>query len=152
MRRSGGLPRLEHHYQYVNWGPWYYVTRNLIFPFCSQNPQRMSFVPESSTYFEDMLFVPFIFKDGVTREEQLNMVEESYKIFKNPLNIQVEQETDTRVPAQFVLGTRLTGEVQETEEKPWPITLSSEYTRFRQSPALLSEIHFKEKNGKFYYR
>lgn len=152
IRRLGGLPRLEHHYQYVNWGPWYYVTRNLIFPFGSQNPQRMSFVPESSTYFEDMLFVPFIINDGLAKEEQFNMVEESYKVFKNPLHIQVEHDTDIRVPAQFVLGPRLTGEVQETEEKPWPITLSSEYTRFRQSPALLNEIHFKEKDGKCYYR
>ena len=152
MRRSGGLPRLEHHYQYVNWGPWYYVTRNLVFPFGSQNPQRMTFVPETSTYFEDMLFVPFIFNGGGTKEEQFGMVEHYYAMFKNPLHIQVEQDTDTRVPAQFVLGPRLTGEVQETEEKTWPITLSSEYTRFRQSPVLLNEIHFKEKNGKFYYR
>ena len=152
MRRTGGLPRLEHHYQYVNWGPWYYVTRNLVFPFGSQNPQRMTFVPETSTYFEDMLFVPFIFNGNVTKEEQFGMVEQYYAMFKNPLHIQVEQDTDTRVPAQFVLGPRLTGEVQETEEKPWPITLSSKYTRFRQSPVLLNEIHFKEKNGKFYYR
>lgn len=152
MRRSGGLPRLEHHYQYVNWGPWYYVTRNLIFPFGSQNPQRMSYVPESSTYFEDMLFVPFLINDGLKKEEQFSMVEEAYQVFKNPLHIQVEYDTDTRVPAQFVLGPRLSGEVKETEEKPWPITLSNEYTRFRQSPTLLNEIHFKEKDGKYYYR
>lgn len=152
MRRKGGLVRLEHHNQYLNWGPWFYSTRDLIFPFCSQNPQRMSYVPESSTYYEDMVFMPFIMGDGACKEEQFRAVEEAYRMFKDPLNIQVEYDTDKRVPAQFVLGPRLPGEIKETEDKPWPITLDQRYTRFRQSPILLNELYFKEKNGKYYYR
>ena len=152
MRRKGGNVRLEHHHQYLNWGPWFYITRNLIFPYGSQNPQRMSFVPESSTYFEDMLFLPFVMKHGANKEERFMEVENAYQMFKNPLNIQVEHDTDKRVPAQFVLGPRLAGEVKETEDKPWPITLDNRYTRFRQSPIILNEIYFKEKNGKYYYR
>ncbi len=152
MRRTGGIVRLEHHHQYLNWGPWVYITRNLIFPFGSQNPQRMSYVPESSTYFEDMVFLPFVMQHGTKKEEQFKAVEETYQMFKKPLNIQIEHDTDKRVPAQFVLGPRLEGEVKETEEKPWPITLDENYTRFRQSPIILNEIYFKEKDGKYYYR
>jgi len=152
MRRNGGLAKLEHHHQYVNWGPWCYLTRNLIFPYGSQNPQRMSYVPDTSTYFEDMLFLPFKMPHGAGKDEQFRQVEEAYQMFINPLNVQVEHETDKRVPAQFVLGPRLAGEIKESEDKPWPITLDKQYTRFRQSPILLNEIYFKEKDGKYYYR
>lgn len=152
MRRMGGLVRLEHSNQYLNWGPWFYWTRNLIFPFCSQNPARMCFVPETSTYYEDMLFMPFKMREDFDKNIQFKDIDEVYQMFFNPLNIQVEFETDKRVPAQFILGPRLEGEVKETEEKPWPITLDKRYTRFRQSPIILNEIHFKEKDGKYYYR
>ncbi|MGM0365533.1 MAG: hypothetical protein ACQEP5_03245 [Actinomycetota bacterium] len=151
MRREGGLVRLEHYEQYLNWGPWVYSTRDLIFPFGSQNPQKMTLLPGSSTYFEDMVFLPFIFKD-CGQGSKFDMVEKVYKTLSNPLNVQVEYDTDHRVPAQFVLGERLEGEVEETEDKPWPINLSREFTRFRQSPTFLSELYLKKKNGDYYYK
>ncbi|GAG07651.1 unnamed protein product, partial [marine sediment metagenome] len=64
MRREGGLVRLEHYEQYLNWGKWVYSTRDLIFPFGSQNPQRMTMLPRTSSFFEDMIFMPFVFKDN----------------------------------------------------------------------------------------
>lgn len=152
MRQGNGLVRLEHYNQYLNWGPWVYVTRDLIFPFGSQNPQKMTLLPKSCSYYEDMAFMPFIFKGSSNIKEKFSMVENSYRMLSNPLHIQVEYDTDHRVPATFVLGERLEGEVEETEEKPWPITLSREFTRFRQSPTLLNEVHFKKKDGKYYYR
>ena len=152
MRREGGLVRLEHYEQYLNWGQWVYSTRDLIFPFGSQNPQRMTLLPKSSSFFEDMIFMPFIFKDNDDTASKFEMVENVYNSFSNPLNIQIECDTDHRVPAQFVLGERLEGEIEETEEKPWPISLSREFTRFRQSPTFLSEIHLKKnKEGRYYY-
>ncbi len=150
MRREGGLVRLEHYEQYVNWGPWVYSTRDLVFPFGAKNPQIMTLVPGSSTYYEDLAFLPFVFKDN-SPENQFEMVENVASSLSNPLTIQVEHETDYRVPAQFVLGERLEGEIEETEQKPWPISLSKEFTRFRQSPTFLNEIHLRKRNGKYYY-
>ena len=98
-----------------------------------------------------MIFMPFIFKDNDDTTNKFEMVENVYNSFSNPLNIQIECDTDHRVPAQFVLGERLEGEIKETEEKPWPISLDREFTRFRQSPTFLSEIHLKKKEGKYYY-
>jgi hypothetical protein len=152
MRRSGGLVRLEHFNQYLNWGPWFYATRNLIFPFVSQNPQRMCFAPETTSYFEDILFLPFVLRDDLDKNVQFKDIDEVYQAQMNSLHIQFEQKTDKRVPAQFVLGPRLEGEVKEHVDKPWPITLDNRYTRFRQSPVILNETNFKEKDGKYYYR
>ena len=152
MRRSGGMPRLEHDQGYLNWGPWSYTTRNMIFPFTSQNPQRMCYAPETSTYYEDIAFMPFVVRDDMDKHIKFRDVEEANQTLANKLYIQVEHKTDKRVPAQFVLGPRLEGEVKETEDKPWPITLDQNYTRFRQSPVILNETNFKEKDGKYYYR
>jgi len=152
MRREGGLPRVEHHNQYLNWGPWSYSTRCMIFPFTSQNPQRMCYAPKSSTYYEDIVFMPFLVREDLDKYEQFKDVDQAYEVHENPLYIQVDHKTDKRVPAQFVLGPRLEGEIKETEDKPWPITLDSNYTRFRQSPVILNEMNFIEKDGKYYYR
>jgi hypothetical protein len=111
----------------------------------------MTMLPKSSTFFEDMIFMPFVFKDNDNTANKFEMVENVYNSFSNPLNIQIECDTDPRVPAKFVLGERLKGRIKETEEKPWPLSLDQEFTRFRQSPTFLSEIHFKKKAGKYYY-
>lgn len=152
MRNENGMARLEHYNQYINWGPWTYVTRDLIFPFGSQNPQRMTLLPKSCSYYEDMAFMPFMLHEGMSIKERFSMVEQAYRMLSNPLHMQVEFDTDHRVPATFVLGERLEGEIEETEEKTWPITLSQEFTRFRQSPTFLNELHFKKKDGKYYYQ
>jgi hypothetical protein len=142
MRNIDGLVKLEKYEQMLNWGPWVYVSRTLVCPFLSQNPQRMVFIPKSSTYFEDMAFMPFVLHESESKLERFQEIEYWYKRLINPLSLTVEMDTDKRVPAEFVLGERLEGRIKETEELTIPIEVNNNFTRFRQSPVLLNEKMF----------
>jgi len=143
-RKQGGLVKLEKYEQMMNWGPWTYISRTLIFPFGSQNPQRFVMVPKSSLYYEDMVFMPFAVSDSREPGKKFQHIEEWYRRLSNPLSLLMEMDTDKRVPPVFVLGQRLEGEIEEAEEKDYPIDISNEFTRFRQSPSLLNEKWFRE--------
>jgi len=142
MRKKEGFVKLEKNELFLNWGPWVYASRNLICPFLSKNPHRMVKVPESSNYYEEMAFLPFVLNNSEEESEKFKELDYWNNRLSNPLSLKVEMDTDKRVPAEFILGQRTEGAVKETEEKDIPIEEDNRFTRFRQSPILLSEDWF----------
>ena len=99
MRRGGGLVCLEQPYMYLNWGPWVYWCRALVYTFMSSNPQRMIPVPGGSTYYEKMAYMPF--RLGESDKDRFDLIEKYHQILSNPLHVKVEMDTDERVPEEW---------------------------------------------------
>lgn len=113
VNRKGGILRAEPPYTYVAWGPWVYWSRVFIYPFGSNNPQRMILVPEGSTYHDKMAIIPF--RLGDSEETLFDPLDECYERLSNPLDIRLEMDTDDRVPEEWVPPI-LTMEFEEMED------------------------------------
>ena len=99
-RYSDGLARVEQPYMYLNWGPWAYCCRPLVYTFATPNPQRVIRVPGDSLYYEKMAFLPT--RLGSSDEDRFDLIERRQKALASPLDVLVELDIDERVPEEWV--------------------------------------------------
>jgi len=99
-RRDRGLVEWAP-WNYLNWGPWVYCARPLIYTFATTNPQRVIHVSSGSSYYERMAFHPC--RLGLTEEERFLPIEETALKLQHPLRTTVTHlDIDERVPEEWV--------------------------------------------------
>ncbi|MFW6139132.1 MAG: hypothetical protein ACOC7U_08160 [Spirochaetota bacterium] len=112
FKNDGGLVRTFQPYTYLQWGPWYYYARPLVYTFVSNNPGRLVNVPRGNVYYEKMAVVPM-------RVDDLNhsstYLEKLYFCLSNPLQVKVAEDTDPRAPRGW-MPPILVKEFEEMEE------------------------------------
>ncbi len=99
FRRDGGLAKTYGHYSYLQWGPWVYYCRPLVYTFASSNNGRLVHVPAGNQYYEEMAFVPLRVDP---RREDFRQLETLYQRLAHPLDVQVVEDTDPRAPEGWV--------------------------------------------------
>jgi len=92
---DGGMPKIYNRYSYLQWGPWVYYARPLVYTFASNNPGKLVHVPAGNIYYEEMAFVPM-------RVDPQNLdfqnLEHLYIKLSKPLDVQIVEDTDPRAP------------------------------------------------------
>ena len=99
FRNDGGMCRTFRPYSYLQWGPWAYYARPLVYTFISSGPARLVPVPAGNMYYEKMAFVPVELEDekaGFRLLDQLNHQ------LKNPLSVSIVEDTDQRAPKKWM--------------------------------------------------
>ncbi len=99
FRQDGGLPKTFGYYSYLQWGPWVYYCRPLVYTFLSNNNGRLVHVPAGNHYYEEMAFVPLRIDP---QREDFRELENLYQRLANPLDVQVVEDTDPRAPEGWV--------------------------------------------------
>ncbi len=112
FRSDGGLSRTFQPYSYLQWGPWVYYARPLVYTFASNNMGRLIPVPAGNIYYEEMAFLPVRF--GMEKAH-IQYLEDVYTKLSNPLYIRVIEDTDTRAPEGW-LPPILVEEFEEMED------------------------------------
>jgi len=108
-RVDGGLVKTYGRYSYLQWGPWVYYCRPLVYTFASNNSARLVVVPAGNSYYEEMAFVPIRVRPV---GEDFGELELLYQKLSHPLDVQVVEDTDPRAPQGWVAPVL----VQEFEE------------------------------------
>ncbi|UCB46679.1 MAG: hypothetical protein JSV25_04460 [Spirochaetota bacterium] len=112
FNNDGGLCRLFQPYSYLQWGPWIYYARPLVYTFASSNPGRLIPVPAGNVYYEEMAFLPVRF--GMEKEH-IQYLDDLYLKLTSPLYIKVIEDTDPRAPEGF-MPPILLSEFEEMED------------------------------------
>lgn len=99
MKHDGGLARV-YPFLYLQWGPWVYVARPLIYTFISNNPQRVLNVQANNSYYEKMVLIPF--KLPNKEEKRFELMKLYKQKLSEPLRITTCMDTDERVPTEWV--------------------------------------------------
>jgi hypothetical protein len=97
--KDGGFARTFRHYSYLQWGPWVYYARPLVYTFISNNPARLIPVSAGSLYYEKMALVPIAFTKD---EEAFTYLERTGTQLKQPIHIKIVEDTDPRAPREWV--------------------------------------------------
>jgi hypothetical protein len=109
FRNDGGICRTFRPYSYLQWGPWAYYARPLVYTFLSAGPGRLIPVTAGNIYYEKMAFLPLELEDekaGFRYLDQLHMQ------LKNPLLTHIVEDADERAPKSWMAPVL----VQEFEE------------------------------------
>ena len=103
VRRSGGLLESEPYY-YLHWGPWFYVSRPIIYTFTSNNPQRVMHMTAGSSFHEKYMLMPFEVKKGDSGEyDDFSDLADAWALASEPLSKTAAKfDTDARVPDEWV--------------------------------------------------
>lgn len=102
VRRSGGLIENEPYY-YLHWGPWFYVSRPIIYTFTSNNPQRVMHMTAGTSFYERYILMPFEVKRGETEYDDFSVLADAYALASEPLSKTAAKfDTDARVPDEWV--------------------------------------------------
>ncbi len=96
---TGGTPRLEDPYFYVQNGPWVYLARALVYPFGSNNASRMVHVPRGALYLSKTAYAPMWLTDGYDTFQPL---QDLRALLREPLGVRVFHDTDQRTPKGWV--------------------------------------------------
>ena len=95
FRKDGGLCKTFNRYSYLQWGPWVYYARPLVYTFASNNPGRLVNVPAGNIYYEEMAFVPIKIKP---ENENFQELERLHTQLSHPIDIRLVEDTDPRAP------------------------------------------------------
>lgn len=112
FNKYGGYARTFQPYSYLQWGPWVYYARPIVYTFLSNNPARLITVPEGNIYFEKMALVPIKIDNT---SESFKYLERLHAQLTNPLNVKVIEDTDPRAPREWIPPI-LVEEFEEIEE------------------------------------
>jgi hypothetical protein len=99
FRVDGGMAKTFGHFSYVQWGPWVYYCRPLVYTFDTANNGRLVHVPAGNFYYEEMAFVPLRVDPN---DEDFAVLEHLYQKLTHPLDVQVVEDTDERAPEGWV--------------------------------------------------
>ncbi len=99
FRNDGGLSRTFRPYSYLQWGPWAYYARPLVYTFVSSGPGRIIPVPAGNVYYEKMAFVPVELEDEKAGFRYLDTL---YQQLKYPLSVSIVEDTDQRAPKKWM--------------------------------------------------
>lgn len=102
VRRQGGLIEWEPHY-YLHWGPWYYVSRPIIYTFTSNNPQRVMHMTAGTSFHESYQMFAFNVGKGAKEYDGFEEIELLDRKAREPLSKKTAKyDTDDRVPDEWV--------------------------------------------------
>ncbi|MCI5957592.1 MAG: hypothetical protein MRZ54_11475 [Clostridiales bacterium] len=102
VRRQGGLIEWEPHY-YLHWGPWFYVSRPIIYTFTSNNPQRVMHMTTGTSFFERYELFAFNVEKGGQEYDGFEEIERMNRKAREPLSkLTAKYDTDERVPDEWV--------------------------------------------------
>ncbi len=102
VRRSGGLIEWEPYY-YLHWGPWFYVSRPIIYTFTSNNPQRVMHMTAGTSFFEKYQLLPFTAARDEAGGNDFSALADAYAQASEPLSKTTAKfDTDARVPDEWV--------------------------------------------------
>ena len=102
VRRSGGLLESEPYY-YLHWGPWFYVSRPIIYTFTSNNPQRVMHMTSGTSFYERYQLMPFEVKKQGAEYGDFSALADAYACASEPLSKTAAKfDTDARVPDEWV--------------------------------------------------
>ena len=102
VRRQGGLIEWEPHY-YLHWGPWFYVSRPIIYTFASNNPQRVMHMTAGTSFFERYELFAFNVEKGEGEYDGFAEMERMNRMAREPLSkLTAKYDTDERVPDEWV--------------------------------------------------
>ena len=102
VRREGGLIEWEPYY-YLHWGPWFYVSRPIIYTFTSNNPQRVMHMTAGTSFHERYQLMPFEVEKGENEYDRFDALENAYALASEPLSkTAAKLDTDARVPDEWV--------------------------------------------------
>lgn len=102
VRREAGLIEWEPYY-YLHWGPWFYVSRPIIYTFTSNNPQRVMHMTAGTSFFERYQLYPFTVGRGGTECDDFSPLADAYAEASEPLSKTTAKfDTDDRVPDEWV--------------------------------------------------
>ena len=99
FRNDGGMCRTFRPYSYLQWGPWAYYARPLVYTFISSGPGRLIPVPAGNMYYEKMAFVPVELED---EKAGFRFLDQVHHQLKNPLSVSIVEDTDQRAPKKWV--------------------------------------------------
>jgi hypothetical protein len=111
--KDGGVSRTFRPYSYLQWGPWVYYARPLVYTFVSSGPGRLIPVPAGNLYYEKMAFVPMVYEDD---RSSFKFLDQLHKQLKNPLSVSIVEDTDQRAPKRW-MAPILVEEFEEMEEE-----------------------------------
>ena len=102
VRRQGGLIEWEPYY-YLHWGPWFYVSRPIIYTFTSNNPQRVMHMTAGTSFFERYKLFAFNAGKGEKEYDGFEEIELMDRMTREPLSKKTAKyDTDDRVPDEWV--------------------------------------------------
>ena len=102
VRRDSGLIEWEPYY-YLHWGPWFYVSRPIIYTFTSNNPQRVMHMTAGTSFHEKYQLLPFDVEKGELEYDRFEALAEAYAKASEPLSKTAAKfDTDARVPDEWV--------------------------------------------------
>lgn len=113
FRADGGLAKIFNRYSYVQWGPWVYYCRPLVYTFASANNARLVPVTAGNLYYEEMAFLPLRVR---SENENFAELELLHAKMTNPLDVQIVEDTDPRAPEGWIPPV-LVQEFEEMEEE-----------------------------------
>ena len=96
---DGGIGKTFRPYSYLQWGPWVYYARPLVYTFVSSGPGRLIPVQAGNVYCEKMAFVPFVYEDEKT---SFRFLDQLHARLKNPLLVSIVEDTDPRAPQKWM--------------------------------------------------
>ncbi len=111
FQRDGGFSRTFRPYSYLQWGPWAYYARPLVYTFVSSGPGRFIPVPAGNLYYEKMAFVPV---QSENKEKSYKYLDQLYLQLANPLYVDISEDTDPRAPKTW-MAPILVEEFEEME-------------------------------------
>lgn len=113
FRADGGLVKLHHRYSYLQWGPWVYYARPLVYTFATNNPARLVPVSAGNVYYEEMAILPLRVR---AEDEDFSELELLHGRLTHPLDVQLVEDTDPRAPEGWVAPV-LVKEFEEIEDE-----------------------------------
>jgi len=97
---NGGQASLEQPFIYIENGPWYYVSRGLVYSFATNNQTRMLPVKAGSVYYERNAWIAFPYpKDGRLPA----WLDAQYDMLKYPVAVKEDMETFAESPEGWVV-------------------------------------------------
>jgi hypothetical protein len=97
---NGGQASLEQPFIYIENGPWYYVSRGLVYSFATNNQTRMLPVKAGSIYYERNAWIAFPYPKGQPLASYLDM---NFNRLKYPVAIKENMETFAESPEGWVV-------------------------------------------------
>jgi hypothetical protein len=113
LMKGGGISRTFRPYSYLQWGPWVYYARPLVYTFVSSGPGRLIPVPAGNLYYEKMAFVPMVYEDD---KSSFTFLDQLHRQLKNPLSVSIVEDTDQRAPKRW-MAPILVEEFEEMEDE-----------------------------------